>query len=226
MPKETRHEFKFVTKGSFYQQFKCWVLCHALGFKTAYPSRWINNIYFDSYGLDSYEDNLSGASTRIKLRYRWYGSLTNSQTGNLEIKCKKNLFGWKIRYPIENLPSLNLSVWKEIRKAMKLQLDPGARIHFESRPQAVLVNQYLRDYFISLDGKVMLNLDTKQCVMDQRGFQGPNLRTQVNMPDTVIVEVKSDPKDLERVVHLMQGFPLRWSRHSKYIAGLNSIRNV
>ena len=51
---------------------------HPSGFRETYPSRWVNNIYLDSHGLDDYHDHVTGLADRSKSRIRWYGDLSGS----------------------------------------------------------------------------------------------------------------------------------------------------
>ena len=57
-------------------------------FQTPYPPRNIYNLYFDSLDLRTYRDNLSGASERVKFRYRWYDHLDDYNLGHFEVKKK------------------------------------------------------------------------------------------------------------------------------------------
>ena len=47
-----------------------------------YKSRIVNNIYFDNLSYDAFKANLFGSSSRLKIRYRWYGNLTDNQNGD------------------------------------------------------------------------------------------------------------------------------------------------
>ena len=222
--KETRLEYKFITKDRYYYKLKHWIKMHPLGFNKAYPSRQINNIYFDTYDLKSYKDNLSGISSRVKIRYRWYGESISPAPGTLEIKCKRNLHGWKFKHPIKNLSPSSEDTWREIKTQISSQLSAGWRIHFNARPQQVLINRYFRDYFISQDGKTMLNLDTQQMVLNQRNKLLPNYKIKASLPCIVIIEAKVDRENQELIPTTLKNLPLVWSRHSKYVEGVNAIR--
>ncbi|HSI90468.1 MAG TPA: VTC domain-containing protein, partial [Adhaeribacter sp.] len=69
---------------------------HRASFRKAFPDRFINSIYLDTYELDYYNDNIAGMSDRIKQRIRWYGpDLDHITNPKLEIKIKNNLLGHK-----------------------------------------------------------------------------------------------------------------------------------
>ena len=90
VPDNARYEIKFVTHHSNLYQLKNWFKLHHAGFEESFSNRWINNIYFDSNGHNSFVANIYGMSSRAKIRYRWYGDQEESINGALEIKKKRN----------------------------------------------------------------------------------------------------------------------------------------
>jgi hypothetical protein len=223
-PKETRFELKFVTDATHYYRWRHWIMVHPSGFRVAYPTRQINNIYFDTYDLDSYQDNLLGGSVRLKLRYRWYGENPEPGPGSLELKCKRNLLGWKLRYTIDPFPSTNGRNWQKIKRQMRCRLSQEWRVLFDYYPHVILINRYVREYFVSQDGKVMLNLDFRNRFFNQYHKIKPNFKSKENARDIVILEVKSAREEYGAVSNLMQSLPIRLSRHSKYVVGVNTSR--
>jgi hypothetical protein len=87
----------------------------------------------------------------------------------------------------------------------------------------VLINRYHRQYFESPGGKVRATLDFRQSVFDQRLASRPNLRRAANLPDTLVVEIKFLPSDRELGERAIDGLPIRVSRNSKYMIGVESI---
>ena len=60
---------------------------------------------------------------------------------------------------------------------------------------------------------------------DQRFESRPSFNHKANLPDTLVVEFKFD-RDLQPIASkLLQGFPLRVSRHSKYVNAALAIQN-
>ena len=94
-----RFERKFHAERTSLAKILWMVRSHSYGLFEVYPSRYINNIYFDTNCLKSYVDNVEGVSDRHKIRLRWYGNdreqLTNSR---LEIKIKRGVAGFKKSY--------------------------------------------------------------------------------------------------------------------------------
>jgi len=223
VPKHARLEIKFVAYDIHRHRLLQWLMLNAAAFRVSYPERWVNNVYFDTYDYTAYNDNLLGAMSRSKVRYRWYGDSLAIAAGNLEIKCKRNTFGWKLRYNVETVPADPDADWTAIRLALREQLVPEGRVALDASPVPVLINRYCRRYFVSVDGKVQATVDTQQSVLDQRLQERPNLVRQANLPRTFVVEFKCDRGDRKLVSRVLRGIPLRVGRHSKYINGVRAI---
>jgi hypothetical protein len=222
-PEVARLEIKFVAYEDKENVLLRWLNLHPAGFTSPYPERWVNNVYFDTHNNTAYVENLSGASSRTKVRYRWYGKKQNPGAGTLEIKCKRNYFGWKLRYNIQNAPYEEAATWRKIRNLLSEQLSPEGKLWLHFNPFPVLINRYHRKYFLSSDKKIRITVDTKQEVWDQRFKPKPNYLNKTNLPKTLVVEVKFDRKDRELASQVLQGIPLRVSRHSKFMSGVKAI---
>ncbi len=223
VPDNVRLEIKFAAHESQEDVLREWLNLHSAGFYCPYPERWVNNVYFDTYECFAYSENLSGASSRTKVRYRWYGQHDYPKKGMLEIKCKRNYFGWKLRFYAKTDPSSNTSSWKEIQQNLKQQLEPEAKHWMDSNPQPVMINRYFRKYYVSRDNKVRATIDTKQRVFDQRYKRQPNVTNTSNLPQSLVLEIKFDRNDREIASRIVQGLPVRISRNSKYMIAVQSI---
>ncbi len=93
----------------------------------------------------------------------------------------------------------------------------------DANPQAVLINRYEREYFVSRDGKLRVTLDAHQRVFDQRFGERPNLTRPANLPATVVGEFKFAHEDFSLGSRAIQGFRVRASRNSKYVIGVQSL---
>ena len=60
-----------------------------LFFRTQYPTRKVNSVYFDTYSYTSIRQNLDGVSYKKKIRVRWYGNREIINNPVIEIKSKK-----------------------------------------------------------------------------------------------------------------------------------------
>ena len=223
VPEDARLEIKFVSYATQYATLVNWIKRHPAIFFSPFPNRQVNNIYFDGHQYNAYNENLSGASARTKVRYRWYGTSIEPRAGILEIKQKRNYFGWKLHHRVNGDPYRGDMTWNALRANIKRQVSERGRLWLDFNPFPILLNRYQRMYFLSANKKIRITVDTKQAVWDQRFQSRPNFNRKANLPDTLVVEVKFDRNDREYASQIVQGFPLRVSRHSKYMIGVNAI---
>ena len=83
VPEDARLEIKFVSNEKNVDVIENWLKLNPAGFYRPYPDRWVNNVYFDTHDYFAFNENLTGASCRTKLRYRWYGRSTSIGKGVL-----------------------------------------------------------------------------------------------------------------------------------------------
>ena len=226
VPEDSRYELKFVGRTSEHQRLRGWLRTNGAGFRSAYPDRLVNNIYFDNYDYQSYGQNLSGVSQRTKLRFRWYGDSETPDRGELELKCKRNFFGWKLRSTVAEAPYRTGESWKQIRKRMIEQSGSEGRLWLGAHPFPVLINRYLREYFVSADERIRATIDLGMVIYDQRFKPAPNLTRRANTAPTIVIEFKFARDDRELAGDVIQGMPIRVSRHSKYMIGVAAIASA
>jgi len=222
VPEDARYEVKFVADAVRYRELEQWIRLHPAGFRTAYPPRRVNNVYFDTPNLDAFAENLSGTSARSKVRLRWYGETFAPAKTCLEVKRRRNHLGWKLLFPAGAL-DFTRERWSSLRRALREMLPPEGRVWLDAHPQPVLINRYFRQYFESPGGKLRATLDFRQRVLDQRVGAHPNLRNRANLPDTLVVEIKFHRTDHDLGSQAIAGIPIRVSRNSKYTIGVQSI---
>ena len=68
-----------------------------------------------------------------------------------------------------------------------------------------------------------LTVDWDQRVYDERHCATPNLTRLANLPDTLVVEIKFARADRAIANRYAQGIPIRLSRNSKYVIGVQAI---
>lgn len=220
---EYRYEIKATFKRTFLPIILTRLNLHPLGFITPYPDRQINNVYFDSFHLRSFEENLEGGSERLKVRYRWYGALDSKSSGQLEIKSKRNMLGQKLSFPINDCPFSKGLNWKEITANIRRQAEHKGQLFIDSHPQAVLINSYQRRYFASTSGKIRVTIDNDIQVYGQIQSSQPNFKNLSNLCDFLVLEVKCHPTHHLEAQALIDKLPLRISRCSKYVIGRQSL---
>ena len=223
VPDYARLEIKFSAYEVQAHTLLYWLKMHPACFFMPFPDRQVNNIYFDMHNYYAFTENLSGASSRTKVRYRWYGETIDPDIGALEIKCKRNYFGWKHRYPISKPPYKAGYSLRDIRQALLEQLPPDGKKWLYTSPFPIIINRYYRKYFLSSDGRIRVTIDTRQAVWDQRFKPFPNFKNQANLPPALVVEVKFDRNVRELASQILEDIPLRASRHSKYISGVRAV---
>ena len=223
IPESTRYEIKMETETLMLPQLLSWLRVHQSGFYKAYPDRQVNNIYFDTPHLSSYEENLSGVSERRKIRLRWYGKETENIRGVLEIKCKQNLYGWKKSQRLSSPLNFKKTRWVDLINLIRSELKPDIQDIFNSSYRAVMINHYQREYYLSFDGKVRITIDFAQTVYDQILYDFPNLSFSVPPSDRVVVEIKADKIYKNNLAEIISHIPLRVSKHSKYALSMEAI---
>lgn len=220
-----RYERKFVCNNSYRGQLKVLVRQNKAAFKSAYPSRQINNIYFDTPGLDCYFDNLFGVGKRWKARIRWYGELFQDiMHPVLEIKIKHGLVGTKrswVLKPISFSEGFNsIGVIRNTLLVSDLPEDVRSKI---LSMQPVLVNNYQREYFVSADKKFRLTLDSDLAFRDFRMFK-KNGNQIYKEPEKRVVELKYAEEFDSEAGLISNSFPFRLNKNSKFVSGMAFIR--
>jgi hypothetical protein len=223
VPDNARYELKFVASPLLYHRVEHWVRMHRAGFFSPYPPRQVNNVYFDNFDYFAYEENLVGASARTKVRLRWYGDSWAPERCTLELKRRRNLLGWKLSQKTGGFDFAK-ETWREIRRKLRAELPGHMRTWLDANPCPVLINRYHRQYFETRDRKVRVTLDRNQAVYAQAAAGMPNCSRRTNLPATLVVECKFAVSDRALGTAAIQGIPLRVSRNSKYVIGVQSLR--
>jgi hypothetical protein len=220
---EERHEVKFAAYAIEYAHLKHWLHMHPAGFFSPYPDRQVNNVYFDTWDYRAYAENIAGVSERSKVRYRWYGDSAGPAAGSLEVKQKRNHFGWKLRFAIAEPPYQPGDEWQDIRQSIRQRLPMNAQMWLDQNPMPVMINRYRREYYESANRLIRATIDLEQRVYDQRSGAVPNFEYPATSQDTLVVEFKFARGDRPSAVRLLAKMPLRIGRHSKY---MNAVRAI
>jgi hypothetical protein len=221
----TRQELKLIAAPWMLPNVRTWIRLNGVGFYSPYPKRQVNNIYFDTPHLDSWAENLSGVTSRRKVRLRWYGEDAASVLGVLEIKCKRNKRSWKLSQSLSKPLDLTSSGWPDIVQIIHRELKEDLCRYFDFANSPVLINQYCREYYVSFDETVRVTLDYSPMLYDQRHTQRPNLHFSTPNIRDMVIEFKANPEHSEYLQELLQDIPLRISRSSKYSRGIAALMN-
>ena len=214
-----RYEIKLVYDGLQIDEVASWIQAHPFLFRREHPTRQINNIYFDTTDLVLRHDHMQGVHSRFKLRYRWYQSTWVAKNGQLELKQKIGNLGKKEVFFIKNTLDLTVLTWNQIRERIRSELEPEWKALFDStRP--VMINNYMREYYIDALGKIRITLDTRQKTYHQGFRPKPNLNLDMPLRNTMVLEVKAHPSHYKEIADVLAEFPLYSSAHSKYLEGM------
>ena len=207
-----RFERKWLFRSNNYLAMINSLLRSKLFFRTQYPLRKVNSIYFDTQDYVSIRQNLDGVSNKKKIRIRWYGNKNIINKPIIEIKSKKGFETKKESISIKelnNLNLLNLDNLKTIQEILNFKLKQKKVIH------PVLTTHYEREYFISLNGKIRATID-----YDLKSIFLNNL-SQIdiikNFKNICILELKYSTSLDKYVRKNLKDISLRLSKNSKFV---------
>lgn len=196
---------------------------HAQCFYQPYPPRQVNNIYFDTFDLDSYLENMAGISSRTKLRLRWYGDINRICHPAFELKLKRNKLGWKSAERIKFDELTGNTTYEALRNSIYMQIGDEFENRFRQSDYPILINSYHRNYFESANRAVRITIDQNIRFFDQRVSDVPNIDYPSRTPEIAVLEVKTAAKNLNKARKVLGTIPLPASRSSKYVIGVQSI---
>lgn len=221
-----RYERKFVAPRFSRGAAEAVVKQNSAFFSPVYHPRRINNIYFDTPGLDCYFDNLFGHGERWKARIRWYADRFGTvKTPILEFKIKKAFTGTKRSFVLPSFEidrkNFNGQFFREVLDKANLPEEIQLKM---AGLQPVLFNSYLRSYFSSRDRNFRITVDTD--------LEYYNLRPSWNLfhhvynePEKAVIELKYDNEFDGEAQRISNELPFRLDKNSKFVAGMSYFRN-
>lgn len=216
-----RYEMKMVYDALLASQVRSWVQVHPAGFMRSFPPRKVNNIYFDTPDLDTYNDHIESVSLRRKLRFRWYGEDLAVARGQLEVKNKTERSGWKLVQPLDLELDLRCADWASIHAALLAESD-GVFHHLLAVARPTLINTYRREYFVSDDEYIRLTLDFDLANYDQWLCARPNLDFRTPHREAMVMELKCDLPHARQLAEVIAAFPQRANAYSKFVTALDA----
>lgn len=218
-----RYERKFTAAHVPVREIELMVRLHPSLFRTAYPPRDINNVYFDTPGMSSYHEHTNGSANRRKTRVRWYGAAHGEVNKPvLEFKGKRGLVNFKRS---ENLPAFrfdgDLRSERLVASCRTYGTPPDVIDHLASR-RPVLFNRYRRQYFETADRRVRLTIDHELRFADLGDL--PHCRRATFAEDgLVVIELKYRRDDERHGAIAAAELPFRLDRLSKYVRGVQRL---
>ena len=200
-------------------------------FNKNFDNRNVNSLYYDTPNLDFAADNISGDSKRIKIRARWYSKFNENifdsfskenQSFNIEVKRKRNNLSDKIILSNFFFNTKNTS--KERRNFI------NDKVYFEISKHPELLKLIIRDiifvgyereyYENFISSKIRLTIDRNLICSDNHSFF--NFEKSLISKNYVIVELKFSQDSFQLAKKILNNFPFRQVRSSKYLYALSN----
>ena len=180
-----------------------------LFFRTQYPARNVNSVYFDTYNYISIRQNLDGVSNKKKIRIRWYGNRDIITNPVVEIKSKKGFETKKESSSIKELDNIKLSDLEIIKEKLNKKLKSKKII------SPILTTHYEREYFVSLNGKIRATVDYNLKSI----FLSNSIQIDIvkNFKNICILEFKYSTSLDKYVRENLKDITLRLSKNSKFV---------
>ena len=211
--KINRFERKWILKDGDYLKLINSLLRSNFFFRSQYPKRKVNSIYFDNSKLKSIRENLDGVSNKKKIRLRWYGNHKNLTDPILEIKSKRGYETKKESFKIKKLDKVNYlnprnleTILNEVNKVTKSK----------NKLHPILTTHYERQYFISNQNKVRATVDYNLESIFLKNLSELQL-TKKYFPECIL-ELKYSTKIDRLVRHKLNEMTLRLSKNSKFVS--------
>lgn len=222
---DLRYERKYLSEDLSFDEAELFIKMHPAGFREIYKGRYINNIYYDSPGLNAFYDNVEGNKERIKLRVRWYGDLFGDiQNANFEYKIKEGLLGTKNTYPAPAfLLKENTDVQRLFEGSREEQLPPQLKEDLKTL-NPVIINRYHRKYFRSFDKRFRVTIDRKLSFFLPTDTEKKAGFTPYRNDNATIVELKYGAMNDDDARPLSTSFPFRMTKSSKYVMGMSALQ--
>lgn len=179
----------------------------------------VRSVYFDDVRFSCCKDNLAGATSRRKIRIRWYDSPCPSTSFFVEVKWRENQITGKRRWQIEMDRPLTEIPYREIARQIAETVGEGDRILAWQLTEPTVIVEYQREHFVSPDGTYRLTLDTRLRFIDQAGRQRLRPGFSENADGLVIVEAKFPPGQDGELRRLLHPLAPRVTSSSKYVLG-------
>lgn len=220
---QLRYERKFLIVDYSYRDVEHLIKLHPSCFTEIFHQRQVNNIYFDTLGMNAYYDNIEGEKNRVKVRIRWYGdTFGNIQSPVLEYKIKKGLLGNKDSHKLNSFILDESFNKKQIVNALNTDSIPLVVKNELLSLKPTLLNSYTRKYFLSVDKKFRLTIDHNLSYF-KIGYTENTFLNKVEDKKSTVLELKYDKDDELEAKQVGEIFPFMLTKNSKYLQGLERI---
>jgi|TARA_B110000305_G_C19452093_1_gene648543 hypothetical protein len=224
----TRREIKFKVFIKDVGKLYSWILKSS--FKKSFSNRGVNSLYYDTPNLDFANENIIGLSKRIKIRARWYSN--NDKNFLIEFCKQKQVFKFEVKRKLNNQSDkIILSEFKSdnenliterrnlLKKKLKLEISNYSDLSHIELNDIVFVG-YNREYYENFyDPNIRLTID-KDIVCSKCNNLNDLKITKISN-NYIIIELKFDQQKEDLIKNMMNTFPFRQVRSSKYLYALS-----
>ena len=210
---EKRIEIKEVFRPRDLVKLRRALLLSRFSFKSHYPKRKINSIYYDTSDYKALEESIEGGSLRRKSRIRWYGDAKTATNATLEIKNKKGHLSWKLLQKDFFRICHDAKTWETFLMPNSDSRDSELFL-LNQQPKSIIT--YDRDYYVSFDGRVRVTIDQNLKTFNQVSYKMPNLDYSRDHIGFVVFEIKVSQENESLVKEVLKDLPFSAKRFSKY----------
>ena len=220
-----RYERKFTVPDVYsIKEIEHLIKSNSFLFREVFHLRQVNNIYFDTVGYNDYLDNVLGVSDRKKIRIRWYGDTFGQILKPvLEMKIKKGLVGDKWSYKLKPFTLDNTTTQKSLLEVFKVSDLPKPILESVKMVHPTLLNSYKRRYFLSANNDFRVTLDFDLLYHKIESSRN-NFNRKPIKDENKIVELKYNLENDKFAHAITTQFPFRLNKNSKYVNGVNTIK--
>lgn len=179
----------------------------------------VRSVYFDDVRLSACQANLDGLGQRRKLRLRWYDSPLPGTECYLEIKWRDNRVTGKHRMHLRSEEMIGYWPYKMLRARLATVIPQQHLPTLFQYSEPVLLIEYQREHFVSLDGRLRVTLDYDIVYFDQTGRQRITTSFGRRHEGLVVLEGKTPVGCEDQLRSLLHPFSGRVAKCSKYTQG-------
>ena len=215
-----RFERKYRIDGAHPAEIEDWVRRSGTSFRRAWPCRLVNNIYLDTAQFRHYFENMAGVAGRTKIRVRWYGELLGRiASPRLEFKIKSGMLGTKRIFPLVPFRLEPGFARRDVERIFEGSALEAAVRRDLKLVEPTLINRYRRKYLVSANGTYRITIDTGLEFL-RIGPLGNSLIGRRSLEGSTVMEIKYDGAIADLDHGLINLFPFRVTRMSKYVTGI------
>ena len=211
-----RYEVKMQCRAAAFDTLRFLLCSHEMALYAPYPPRLIQSIYFDTQDGRAARENISGQSTRAKLRFRWYGAATDKVDGSLELKQRDNALVSKTRTPLESI-RISGETRRSLMTMLHEQTPPPWRSLLEEGQEPAQWIQYERHYFAARHCPLRVTMDRNLRAWDLRDTFVIRPTAPTPLPECIVVECKAPPENYDDIQSIVRSIPVQRTRCSKYL---------